>query len=165
MLMEIEGRRRSAGAEDPGRQVAARASGRAGGGSKLADVGLRKQLAEGGAAAIAKSDDPMIELARLVDGPSREVRRIYEEQIDEPQRQAYGKIAQARFAIYGDSVYPDATFTLRLAYGKVAGYRKRARSCPPGRRSPAPYEHRPSTAAKIPSSCPRVGSSTRRISI
>ena len=32
------------------------------------------------------------------------------------------KIAKARFAIYGKSVYPDATFTLRLAYGTVQGY-------------------------------------------
>ncbi|HVU88206.1 MAG TPA: S46 family peptidase, partial [Pirellulales bacterium] len=100
MLMEIEG------ADDPlvqkilaGKSPRERAAELVGG-SKLADVALRKQLAEGGAAAIAKSRDPMIELARLVDKPSREVRRIYEEQVDEPQRQAYGKIAQARFAIY-----------------------------------------------------------------
>jgi len=32
------------------------------------------------------------------------------------------KIGQARFAVYGAAAYPDATFTLRLSYGKVSGY-------------------------------------------
>ena len=41
----------------------------------------------------------MIHLARLVDGPPRKVRRTTEEQVDEPLRQAYAKIAKARFAV------------------------------------------------------------------
>jgi len=32
------------------------------------------------------------------------------------------KIGKARFAAYGKSVNPDATFTLRLSYGTVKGY-------------------------------------------
>ncbi len=110
-------------------------------GSKLADVALRKKLAEGGASAIAASDDPMIKLAKLVDGPARKVRRTYEDKVEEPQRQAYGKIAQARFAIYGDSVYPDATFTLRLAYGTVAGYEDAGQKMPPWTEIGGAYEH------------------------
>jgi hypothetical protein len=39
-----------------------------------------------------------------------------------PVDRATQKIAQARFAIYGTSVYPDATFSLRLSYGKVGGW-------------------------------------------
>jgi hypothetical protein len=31
-------------------------------------------------------------------------------------------VAAARFAILGRSTYPDATFSLRLSYGKVAGW-------------------------------------------
>jgi hypothetical protein len=42
--------------------------------------------------------------------------------VEEPLRQAYGKIARARFALYGQNLYPDATFTLRLAFGQVKGY-------------------------------------------
>lgn len=91
-------------------------------GTKLEDVELRKQLAEGGKAAIDASNDPMILLAKLVDEPSRAVRKTYEDQVEEPLRQAYAKIAAARFATLGDTVYPDATFTLRLAYGTVKGY-------------------------------------------
>jgi hypothetical protein len=90
-------------------------------GTKLKDVAVRKQLYEGGAAAVTAAKDPMIELARLVDGPSRAARKVYEAQ-DETKQQAYGDIAKARFAIEGTSNYPDATFTLRLSYGAVRGY-------------------------------------------
>ncbi|MFZ2493978.1 MAG: S46 family peptidase, partial [Thermoanaerobaculia bacterium] len=92
------------------------------GGTKLADPAFRKSLIEGGKAAIEASNDPMIQVARLVDPRARELRRISETQIQEPQRQAYAKIANARFAISGTSVYPDATFTLRLGFGTAKGW-------------------------------------------
>jgi hypothetical protein len=100
-------------------------------GTKLKDVAYRKQLAEGGRAAIESSKDPMIELARLIDPPAREVRKTYEEKIDEPMKQAYAKISGARFAIEGTSTYPDATFTLRLAFGQVKGYEQDGKQIPP----------------------------------
>ena len=70
-------------------------------GSRLKDVAVRRELAKGGKAAIEASKDPMIQLALLVDGPARKVRRTLEEQVDEPLRQAYAKIAKARFAVSG----------------------------------------------------------------
>ena len=100
-------------------------------GTNLSGVPLRKQLAEGGAKAIQASGDPMIQLARLVDGPARKLRQTYEEKVEEPMRQAYAKLAGARFAIYGTDVYPDATFTLRLALGVVKGYTERGEQVPP----------------------------------
>ncbi|MCR4415518.1 MAG: S46 family peptidase [Thermoguttaceae bacterium] len=100
-------------------------------GSKLADVAFRKKLADGGVAAIAASDDPMIQLARLVDPAARELRRTYEEKVEEPLRQAYARIADARFKLHGTDVYPDATFTLRLAFGTVRGYTEMGKSVPP----------------------------------
>jgi len=90
-------------------------------GTKLKDPTVRKQLYEGGAAAVTAAKDPMIELARLIDGPARAARKTYEAQ-DETKQQAYGDIAKARFAIEGTSNYPDATFTLRLSPGVVRGY-------------------------------------------
>jgi hypothetical protein len=90
-------------------------------GTKLKDVAVRKQLYESGAAAVTAAKDPMIELARSVDGPARAARKVYESQ-DETKQQAYADIAKARFAIEGTSNYPDATFTLRLSYGAVRGY-------------------------------------------
>jgi hypothetical protein len=85
-------------------------------------VAVRRKLAEGGLAALDASRDPMILLARQVDGPARQVRRVFEEQVEEPLRQAYAKIAKIRFAARGSAAYPDATFTLRLAFGVVRGY-------------------------------------------
>ena len=100
-------------------------------GTKLKDVAFRKELAAGGQEAIRKSKDPMIQLAVLVDSPSRALRKTYEDQVEEPMRQAYAKLANARFAIYGTDVYPDATFTLRLAFGLVKGYTEQGKQIPP----------------------------------
>ncbi len=90
-------------------------------GTKLKDVAFRKQLYEGGAAAIAAAKDPMIELAQLIDKPARAARKTWEAQ-DEIKQQTYAEIAKARFALEGTSTYPDATFTLRLSYGPLKGY-------------------------------------------
>jgi hypothetical protein len=91
-------------------------------GTSLFDVEQRGKLAGGGADAIASSDDPMIQLARLIDDEARSVRKTYEDDVQAVERGAYAKVAAAKFAVLGDSVYPDATFTLRLSYGAVKGY-------------------------------------------
>lgn len=109
--------------------------------SKLADVELRRRLAKEGASAQAATGDPLIELARLVDGPSREVRKRYEDAVEEPLRQAYAKIANARFTLYGTETYPDATFTLRLAFGTVSGYEEQGRQVPPWTTMGGTYPH------------------------
>src|SRR5439155_15518091 len=89
-------------------------------GTRLFEPDERKKLAEGGA--VAGSGDTMIRLARLVDDEARKLRKRYEDEVEEPERQAYAKIAEARFKVYGRNVSPDATFTLRLAFGVVKGY-------------------------------------------
>lgn len=99
-------------------------------GTKLKDVAERKRLGEGGMKVIQASSDPMILLARLVDPESRRLRSIYDNQVNEPRRQAYAKIAQARFAVHGTNVYPDATFTLRLSFGEVKGYEEDGKQIP-----------------------------------
>ncbi len=73
----------------------------------------------------------MIELARLVDPTSRAVRKHDEDEVQEPMRQAYAKIAAVRFAMFGTDTYPDAIFTLRLAFGEVKGYTEAGRTIPP----------------------------------
>ncbi len=90
--------------------------------TKLDDAALRRQLWEGGKAAVDASHDPMIELVRAVDGDARLIRKTYEDDVEAPITAASEKIAQMRFAAYGTQVYPDATFTLRLNYGKVTGW-------------------------------------------
>jgi hypothetical protein len=89
-------------------------------GTQLDDVAQRRQWAENGQT-VASSEDPMIRLAKLVDAESRRVREI-QEALDEEERQAYARIAEAIFATQGTSTYPDATFTLRLAFGSVKGF-------------------------------------------
>jgi hypothetical protein len=99
-------------------------------GTKLFDVEARKKLYEGGQKAIDASDDPMIKLAKLVDPESRKVRKIIENQFEEPKEQAYDKIAKAKFAVEGTNTYPDATFTLRLSFGTVKGYVEEGKKIP-----------------------------------
>lgn len=98
-------------------------------GTRVKDVALRKKLYAGSAAEVAAAKDPMIELARLVDAEARRLRKINETQ-DEVKRQAYGQIAAARFALSGTDTFPDATFTLRLAYGVARGYQGDGRKIP-----------------------------------
>lgn len=100
-------------------------------GSKLGDAKVRLALYEGGQAAVKASDDPMIALARLVDPESRRLRAVYENEVEGPERRAQQAIAEARFKIYGTSVYPDATFTLRLTYGAVEGWTEAGRRVEP----------------------------------
>jgi hypothetical protein len=69
------------------------------------------------------------------------VRKTYEDKVEEPLRQAYAKIAKARFVIEGESTYPDATFTLRLAYGQVKGYQAQDVKLPPWTNIGGAYEH------------------------
>lgn len=91
-------------------------------GSKLGDPAVRKALMEGGKKAIDASQDPMIVLARKIDGPNRAFRKKMEDQVTSVLAEHGGRIAKARFKAYGKSVYPDATFTLRMTYGPVASY-------------------------------------------
>ena len=99
-------------------------------GTKLKDVSFRKELYAKDPAALQNVRDPMLELARMVDGPAREARKAHDTR-EEIKEQAYGEIAKARFAIEGTSNYPDATFTLRLSYGTVRGYEEDGKEIPP----------------------------------
>jgi len=119
-------------------------------GTDLADPRVRQLIAAGGVAEIESSEDPMIRLARLVDDPARAIRKQFEEGIEEPERQAYGQISKALFAVYGTSVYPDATFTLRLAYGQVKGYSEGSGPIAPMTTLGGAFEHEKAHGGKDP---------------
>lgn len=91
-------------------------------GTKLADVEFRKFLLEGGETKVQESSDPMIVLARELDPLAREDEKWFRDNIESKLTPASEKIAKARFAAYGKTTYPDATFTLRLSYGTVTGF-------------------------------------------
>jgi hypothetical protein len=92
------------------------------GGTKLADPAVRRKLVEGGEKAVAASGDPMIALARELDPARRELIKWLEDNVESVEQRAGEQMGKARFAAYGKSTYPDATFTLRLSYGTASGY-------------------------------------------
>ncbi len=91
-------------------------------GTKLGDPAVRKALYDGGAPAIAASNDTMIRFVAAIDPEARAVRKEYEDEVTAPETRLAEEIAKARFVILGTSTYPDATFTARLSYGTVKGF-------------------------------------------
>jgi len=89
--------------------------------AQLPDVAFRKRLWQN-PDQVSLSQDPAIVLARAVDAAAREARRSYEASVTGPASLAAEKVAALRFDVLGDSIYPDATFTLRLSYGVVKGW-------------------------------------------
>ncbi|MCB1021731.1 MAG: S46 family peptidase [Acidobacteria bacterium] len=99
-------------------------------GTKLADVDFRKQLGADKAAAAKTSDDPMMRLVASLDERARALRKRYEDEVEAVESANGAHIARARFAVYGDKVYPDATFTLRLSFGVIKAYLEQRRRIP-----------------------------------
>lgn len=99
-------------------------------GSQLASVDARKQIAEASKEGIANSQDTMIQFFTMLEPEYRRLREI-RDQHDEIERQAYAKITAARVELEGTSGYPDATFSLRLAFGEVSGYEEAGKQIEP----------------------------------
>ncbi|HRP12257.1 MAG TPA: S46 family peptidase [Terricaulis sp.] len=98
--------------------------------SRLADPAFRRALWEGGAAAVAASDDPMIVFVRAWDEDARALRTQYVTTIEGPIARAQERIARARFQAFGTNLYPDATFSPRVSYGRVEGWNEGGRVIP-----------------------------------
>ena len=105
------------GDETP-QQVAARAVR----GTKLADVEVRRELAEGGAEAIAASEDPMVVLLRRIEPVALEMTEAVRDRVNAVEEDAGARIAEAFFTVEGRDTYPGATFTPRISFGRVVGY-------------------------------------------
>lgn len=114
------------GDESP-REVARRLTAK----TRLGDPAFRRSLWEGGSPAIAASSDPFIQLVRAIDAPARELRKRFEDEVEAVEKRHAETIAALRFRAFGTDVYPDATFTLRLSYGEVAGWEERGQVIPP----------------------------------
>ena len=91
-------------------------------GTHLDDPRVREALWKGGAAAVAASTDPMIALARRLDPQARAIRKDFESRVDGALARNGELLFQAAVAVRGTSSYPDATLTLRLSYGTIAGW-------------------------------------------
>ncbi|MBL8180319.1 MAG: S46 family peptidase [Blastocatellia bacterium] len=88
----------------------------------LKDPAARKAMVDGPASAVDSSTDPMVTLARRIEPIVRELRAWNETNITNVDTANGTKIAQARFAVYGKTMPPDANSQLRIEYGKVHGY-------------------------------------------
>jgi hypothetical protein len=109
--------------------------------SKLDDVAVRKQLYEGGQAAIDASTDPLIVAMRALDPAARAARKQFDDEVDSVVRRDGTIVAKARFAQSGFAQSPDATFTLRLSYGAVKGYQENGKAIPFATNIGGAYEH------------------------
>lgn len=124
--------------------------------TKLDDPAFRKQLYEGGDAAVKASTDPLIVMLRGIDDDARQVRKDYEDQVDSTIRLNTTKVAKARFEVLGSDVYPDATFTLRLAYGAVKGYEQDGKAIDWDTNMGGAYEHAAAHNNKDPYELPKT---------
>jgi hypothetical protein len=110
-------------------------------GSKLDDPAVRKQLFDGGIAAIDASTDPLIVLMHDIDPRARDLRKQWDDQVEAVLRLNSTRIAKARFAVEGANSYPDATFTLRLSYGTIKGYEVKGTHIPAYTTMGGAFEH------------------------
>ena len=124
-------------------------------GTNLGDVNFRKSLIEGGESAVAASTDPMIVMARDIDPSAREIRKWIEDNVESVETSAGEKIGKARFAVYGKTTYPDATFTLRLGYGTVKSYPMNGTIAPPFTTLYGLYDRASSFSLKPPFDLPQ----------
>ena len=90
--------------------------------TKLTDPAARQALLDGPATSVETSTDPLIALARRTEPIVRELRAWNEKNIKDVEAANGTKIAEARFAVYGKSMPPDANGNLRISYGVVKGY-------------------------------------------
>lgn len=109
--------------------------------TKLDDIAVRKQLYQGGVAAVEASSDPLLVAMRGIDPDARAVRKIFDDKVDAVERQDGAAIARARFEKSGFNEAPDATFTLRLSYGPVKGYEENGKQIPYFTTMGGAYEH------------------------
>lgn len=122
--------------------------------TKLEDIAVRKQLYEGGKAAIDASTDPLIVAMRAIEPDARAARKDFDDKVDAVVRRDGTLIAKARFTQSGFTQPPDATFTLRLSYGVVKGYREDSRTIPYYTTMGGAYEHAAAHGEKPPYNLP-----------
>jgi hypothetical protein len=98
--------------------------------SQILGADQRRALIQGGEAAIRASTDPFIRLALVIDPVERQISRQVTE-IQSRVSQNDGRIARALLAVFGNTVAPDATFSLRISDGQVLGYPYNGTLAPP----------------------------------
>jgi V8-like Glu-specific endopeptidase len=98
--------------------------------TRMGDAAFRAQAAGMTTAQLAEAD-PLLAFVVANDDAAKAIGDRWAAEVNAPTARAAEKVAQARFAAYGTNLYPDATFSLRLSYGQVAGWTYRGVTVPP----------------------------------
>ncbi|HEU5210961.1 MAG TPA: S46 family peptidase [Longimicrobiales bacterium] len=98
--------------------------------SRVLDQAYRRQVMDGGAAALANTTDPLLRFAAAA-GPLFPELTAELEQLNADEAVQEERLAKALFAVYGADLPPDATFTLRITDGVVSGYPYNGTQAPP----------------------------------
>lgn len=89
--------------------------------TSISDLNTRKRLFEN-PSELENSTDPLIVFFKALDPYARTVRQSFDLEFMTAKKECYEKIIKTLFDKSDDSLYPDATFTLRLSYGSMIGY-------------------------------------------
>ena len=99
-------------------------------GTQMEDAAFRARAATMTTEELAAAD-PLLAFIIANDAAAQAIGARWAAEVNAPTARAAEKVAQARFAAYGTNLYPDATFSLRLSYGQVAGWTHRGVTVPP----------------------------------
>ena len=132
--------------------------------TKLEDISVRKKLYAGGEQALKTGLDPLLDFAATMDPAARAARKIDDDD-NEIKNRAYAKIYQARVHVNQAPPYPDATDTLRLAYGTVSGWQANGQFIEPLTDFAGLYARSANHNDQPPFDLPRPGSNKNRNSI
>jgi len=95
----------------------------------VSDINEHKKLLEMDSEIFEKLSDPMINLTRFIKPHADKYLELFNNAAEQ-ERRGYALLSEALFQGYGASGYPDATFTLRLSFGKMSGYEENKKSVP-----------------------------------
>lgn len=124
-------------------------------GTQLHRLEYRKQL-YADLKQVQTSSDPLILLARELDPYARSIRQKKEDEFDSVCNESYTGIAKILFDKYGESVYPDATFTLRLSFGSMQGYSENSKHVDPMTTLGGTFDHAKSHSLQEPYNLPKT---------
>ena len=97
--------------------------------TRMGDAAFRAEAAAMTTEQMAAAD-PLLAFIIANDAAAAAISARWSAEVNAPTARAAERVAQARFAVYGTNQYPDATFSLRLSYGRVEGWSYRGVTVP-----------------------------------
>jgi hypothetical protein len=98
--------------------------------TKVYDPAFRQSLVDKGASAVSAANDPMLKLAQL-SVPRFQAATAGSGEVNTKLTALRARLGRLLYDIYGTSIPPDATFSLRISDGVVKGYEYNGTLAPP----------------------------------